>query len=173
MLTTTRNTASLDFRSDIATIARHEGVWDGVYRHYDAEGRLIDQHTSRLFCRLPPDKPGTYHQTNHYRWEDGRTETRDFPALIRDGRLVWQGSLIRGWAADVALDDLARTTMLYWTRNDEPGVYVYEMIQLSDCGRHRARVWQWFRDGRLVRRTLIDETKVSDDWAAVERDAEP
>jgi hypothetical protein len=52
--------------------------------------------------------------------------------------------------------------MLYWTRNDEPDGYVYEMIQLSDCGRYRARVWQWFRDGRLSRRTLIDEHKVSD-----------
>ncbi len=40
------------------------------------------------------------------------------------------------------------------------------MIQLSDCGRYRARVWQWFKDGRLDRRTLIDEEKVSDDWAA-------
>lgn len=158
----------LDFKSSVATLARHEGVWDGVYRHYDASGVQTDQHRSRLFCRFPPGKPGAYHQTNHYTWADGRTEVRDFPALIRDGRLIWQGELIKGWAADVALDDFARTSMLYWTRNNEPGVYVYEMIQLSDCGRYRARVWQWFRDGRLERRTLIDEVKVSDDWAAFE-----
>jgi hypothetical protein len=143
-------------------------VWDGIYRYYDASGVQVDQHRSRLFCRFPAGKPGTYHQTNHYTWDDGRTETRDFPALIRDGRLVWQGELIRGWAADVALDDFARTSMLYWTRRNEPDVQVYEMIQLSDCGRYRARVWQWFRKALLDRRTLIDEVKVADDWAAFE-----
>ena len=90
----------LDFKSAIATLARHEGVWDGVYRYYDASGVLVDLHRSRLFCRFPTGKPGTYHQTNHYTWDDGRTETRDFPALIRNGRLIWQGDLIRGWAAD-------------------------------------------------------------------------
>jgi hypothetical protein len=56
--------------------------------------------------------------------------------------------------------------MLYGVRRDEPGLYLYEMIQLSDCRRYRSRVWQWFRDGRLLRRTLIDEVKVSDDWSA-------
>jgi hypothetical protein len=148
--------------SGIATLARHEGTWDGIYRYYDAAGRQVDEHRSRLICRFPADQPGSYRQTNRYTWADGRTEVREFPALIRDGRLIWQGDLIRGWAADVALDEFARTSMLYWTRNNEPGVYVYEMIQLSDCGRYRARVWQWFRNGRLDQRTLIDEQKVSD-----------
>ena len=50
--------------------------------------------------------------------------------------------------------------MLHWTRQNEPGVYLYEMIQLSDCGQYRSRVWQWFRQGRLTGRTLIDEVRV-------------
>lgn len=152
------------YRSAMATLARHEGVWDGIYRYYDAQGRQTDEHASRLHCRFPADKPGTYRQTNRYAWTDGRTEVREFPALIRDGRLIWQGDLIRGWAADVRLDDFGRTSMLYWTRQREPGVYVYEMIQLSDCGLYRARVWQWFRQGRLTQRTLIDERRISADW---------
>ena len=157
----------VDFKAQVSTLARHEGVWDGTYRHYDAKGQQVDQHRSRLYCRFPPNQPGTYHQTNHYTWADGRTEVRDFPALIRDGRLVWQGDLIRGWGADVALDEFDRTSMLDWVRRHEPGVHVYEMIQLSDCGRYRARVWQWFKNGRLERRTLIDEEKVSDEWGEV------
>lgn len=159
--------------SPIATLRRHEGVWDGVYRYYDPDGRQIDRHYSRLHCRFPVEAPGTYRQTNRYVWDDGRTELREFPALITAGRLVWQGQLIRGWAADVGLDEFARTSMLYWTRRHEPGVYVYEMIQLSDCGQHRARVWQWFRDGRLAQRTLIDETRVSDDWRDAKLEAFP
>ncbi|MCE7902381.1 MAG: DUF3598 domain-containing protein [Gammaproteobacteria bacterium PRO9] len=164
-MTATIQKLGSDPRAQLATIARHEGVWDGIYRHYDADGLQVDEHRSRLFCRFPQNEPHKYHQTNHYTWPDGHTEVRDFPALIRDGRLIWQGNLIRGWAADVSLDDFGRTTMLYWTRNNEPGVYVYEMIQISDCGKYRSRTWQWFKDGRLVRRTLIDEHKVSDDWS--------
>lgn len=153
-----------DRRAELPHFARHEGVWDGIYRYYDAGGQPIDEHRSRLVCRFPRGGPYPYHQTNHYRWADGRIEVRDFPALIRDGRLIWQGDLIRGWAAEVPLDEFGRTSMLYWVRRSEPGIYVYEMIHLSDCGRYRSRVWQWFRDGRLVKRTLIDEQKLTDDW---------
>ena len=49
---------------------------------------------------------------HYYKWADGRTEVRNVPALIRDGRLIWQGDLIRGWAADVPLDEFGRTRML-------------------------------------------------------------
>jgi hypothetical protein len=43
------------------------------------------------------------------------------------------------------------------------------MIQLSDDGLARARVWQWFKSDRLLQRTLIDERRVSADWAAYEK----
>jgi hypothetical protein len=155
-----------DPRRTLPQIARHEGVWDGTYRYYNAAGDKEDEHASRLVCRFPDRGPYPYHQTNFYRWADGRTETRQFPALIEGGRLVFRGGAIDGWAADVPLDGHGRTMMLYWVRRDEPGLYLYEMIQLSDCGQFRSRVWQWFRDGRLLRRTLIDEIKVSDDWSA-------
>jgi hypothetical protein len=151
-------------------LARHEGVWEGTYRQYDAQGRLTDEHASRLLCRFP-DTGHAYHQTNYYRWSDGRTETRDFPALVRDGRLIWDNAFIKGWAADVALDDFARTTMLNWVRTGEPDLYLYEMIQLSDDGQARARVWQWFKADRLFQRTLVDERRVSHDWRAYEGQA--
>lgn len=159
-----RNTGA---RADaLPTLTRHEGVWEGHYRHYDAEGRLRDEHASTLICRFPSRGPWPYFQTNLYRWADGRTERRDFPATIEDGRLIWHGGLIEGWAADVPLDAFGRTTMLYWVRSGEADAYLYEMIQISDCGGFRNRVWQGFRDGRLVRRTLIDERRTGTDWSA-------
>ncbi len=141
-------------------LARNEGVWEGWYRHYDAAGDKIDEHKSRLICRIRQDD---YHQTNLYRWADGRREDRDFPAEVDGERLVFS-SMIDGWAAAVDLDEHSRTMMLHWTRKNEAGLYLYEMIQLSDDGQSRARVWQWFRDGRLAQRTLIDESCVSRDW---------
>ena len=153
-----------DFRTQFALLARHEGVWDGHYRHYDPEGSKTDEHRSRLVCRIPDSGPHGYEQTNYYSWSDGRTEVRGFPAVAADDRIVFQSDLIDGWAASVPLDQNNRTMMLHWVRKGETGVYLYEMIQLSDCGQFRARVWQWFRDGRLIQRTLIDEHKVSSNW---------
>lgn len=147
-------------RSSMPTLARHEGTWEGHYRYFDASGALIDQHASRLICRLPDDGPYPYHQTNIYRWADGRSETRDFPATWRDGKLHWAGDGATGWAIEVGEDPHARTLMLYWAPQDRPGSYVYELIQISDCGRFRSRMWQWIEDGRVKLRTLIDEQRV-------------
>ena len=146
------------------TLARHEGVWEGMYRHYDANGDKTDEHRSRLVCRFPESGEHLYHQTNYYSWDDGRTETRDFPADIRDGRLWWDNEFIQGWAADMKLDTNGRTTVLNWTRTGDPDLYLYEMIQISDDGQARARTWHWFKNDRLLSRTLVDERKVSDSW---------
>lgn len=153
-----------DVRRAMPVLARHEGIWEGWYRYFDAQGNKVDEHRSRLICRFPKDGPFPYHQTNHYTWADGRTETRDFPATFRDGRIWWDNELITGWAAEVPVDEHRRSVMLYWVRKGQPGVYLYEMIQISDCGRYRERVWQWIEGGRCMMRTLIDEEKVSDDW---------
>lgn len=155
-----------DGRAAETRLGTHEGVWEGTYRYYDADGNKVDEHRSRLVCRFPAKGRWPYYQSNHYSWADGRTETREFPATIENGKLVWGGGLIEGWAASVPLDAFGRTTMLYWTRCNEPNLHLYEMIQISDCGSYRSRVWQWFRDDRLVGRTLIDEIKVADDWSA-------
>lgn len=146
-------------------LARNEGVWEGWYRHYDAAGNKVDEHKSRLLCRFPG--PGEYRQTNFYYWADGRTEVREFPSRDAGDRIVFFTE-IDGWAAEVPLDEHRRTLMLHWTRRNEPGLCLYEMIQVSDCGNFRSRTWQWFRDNRLIRRTLIDERRVSDDWRAYE-----
>lgn len=150
-----------DLRTAMPLLATNEGVWEGVYRYYDASGALIDEHASKLVCRFPTSGPYPYHQTNHYTWADGRTEVRDFPAQYCDGRIWWDNDLIKGWAAEVALDDRNRTTMLYWERKGEPGLYLYEMIQNSDDRQKRCRTWHWIRDGQLVKRTCIEEVRLS------------
>ena len=152
----------MSLRSNLPLLARNEGVWEGYYRYYDAAGVQVDEHRSRLLCRIIDDRD--YHQTNLYRWADGRKETRDFPAEIQGPRLVFT-SEITGWAQAVDLDEHARTLMLHWTRNDEADLYLYEMIQLSDDGQARARVWHWYKADRLFQRTLIDERLLSRNWA--------
>jgi hypothetical protein len=155
------------FKEQFPLLARHEGVWDGMYRYYNVAGDKIDEHQSRLVCRFPEGATFDYEQSNFYSWADGRKDTREFPAMGKGDRIVFVSDLIDGWAADVRLDDNNRTTMLHWVRKGEPGVYLYEMIQISDCGNYRSRVWHWFREGRLFQRTLIDEQRVSHNWRQV------
>jgi hypothetical protein len=162
----------MGIREDMPLLARHEGVWDGIYTYYNAAGEKIDEHKSRLLCRFPDGGDFPYHQTNFYRWDDGRTETREFPATYGDKRVWWDNELIKGWAAEVGLDEYNRTVMLYWQRQGDPSLYLYEMIQLSDDGQSRCRTWHWIRNGNLETRTAIQEKLVSRDWAAVEKEME-
>jgi hypothetical protein len=155
-------------REAMPLLASNEGIWEGWYRYYDAKtGLLTDQHRSRLHCRLI-GAPGheEYHQTNYYYWEDGRTEIREFPAWYENGRVWWDNDLIKGWAAAMQPDDFNRSTCLNWERKNEPGMYLYEMIQVDEARQNRARTWQWFRNGICFQRTLIDEVFVTRDWAS-------
>lgn len=146
-------------------LSSQAGIWEGTYRYYDAAGRLVDEHASRLTCRVEPGNGWDYHQTNLYTWTDGRTENREFQGRWRDDRLWFEDGPIDGWAAEDARDPENRTLLLQWRRRDEPATRFYEMIQLDATLRLRSRVWQWIgADGRIRLRTLIDEHKVADDW---------
>lgn len=158
----------MGIREDMPLLARHEGVWDGTYKYYNAAGGLVDVHESRLFCRFVDDPVHPYHQTNHYAWADGRTETREFPAEYRDRRIWWNNELIIGSAWEVGEDHEGRTMMLYWQRTGDPSLYLYEMIQISDDGRNRCRTWHWIRNGQLETRTAIEEVFVTRDWKSLE-----
>lgn len=159
----------MGIREDMPLLARHEGVWDGVYTYYNAAGEKVDEHRSRLFCRfLGDDAPHPYHQTNHYSWPDGRTEVRDFPAQYRDGRVWWDNELIQGSAWEVEHDSKNRSVMLYWQRSGDPNLYLYEMIQIADDGQSRCRTWHWIRGGQLETRTAIQERLVTRDWKSME-----
>lgn len=151
-------------REAFPILARHEGVWEGWYRHIAPDGTLVDQHKSKLVCRVQDDKPTLYHQTNYYTWENGETETRDFKGDMVGDKLIFDNDIIKGWAAQVDVDDSKRTMFLHWERVNEPDLYLYEMIQISDCGHFRTRVWQWIKDGKTLQRTLIDEQRTSHDW---------
>jgi hypothetical protein len=162
----------MGIRDDMPLLARHEGVWDGVYTYYNAAGEKVDEHKSRLLCRVDEDSEHPYHQTNHYIWDDGRKDIRDFPAAYRDKRIWWDNELIKGWAAEVGLDEYNRTVMLYWQRQGDPSLYLYEMIQLADDGQSRCRTWHWIRNGQLETRTAIQERLVTRDWRSVDREME-
>ncbi len=146
----------MSIREGMPLLARHAGEWTGVYTHVDNDGAVIDQHQSHLICAFPEGGAWDYFQTNHYQWADGRKESFDFPAKYSDGRIWWDTDRIEGSAWEID----QKTIVLHWSRKDIAGSSLYEMIQLSDCGNHRARTWHWFKDDRIFKRTLIKEERL-------------
>lgn len=147
----------MGIKDDMKLLARHEGEWEGTYTHIDTDGTILDHHRSRLSCRFPEDDPThAYRQINTYTWDDGRQEVIDFPATYADGQIWFDTERIRGHAWEI--DD--NTIVLTWVYKAQEDVYLYEMIQLSQNGRDRARTWHWFENDRIVKRTLINERRI-------------
>jgi hypothetical protein len=164
------------FQRALPVLSRNEGVWEGTYRRYDAEGRCVGVHRSRVVFRLLRDVPGPeiYHQTNIYRFADGRTQVIESTGTF-DGRQLNFGSDrgVKGWSVDDRTDPQGRICLLYMdvtvdTPQLKAGTTCYELVQLSDCGRYRMRMAQYVLGGRAVMRTLIDETLITRDWAGVD-----
>lgn len=147
--------------------SRHEGVWKGTFLRFDAGGKLVAELPSEIITRVI-EKNGAYqfHQTNKLRKADGTEDVIDSFGEIRDGRVWFSNPRVDGWSMPVAGDTAGRSAVLVLDYKDGSDLYMHEIVSLSDDGRHRSRMAQYLKDGRLVRRTLIDEQKVSDDWAA-------
>ncbi len=151
-------------RDRIPLFASQEGIWEGVYRHYDESGNKIDEHKSRLMCHIIENDPYPFRQTNYYFWADGRQEVRSLSAVITNRRICWETDLIIGWAEEILMDDLKRTYLSHWIRKDDVDLMMYGTIQLSECGQYRTGLGQWLKGGKAIQRTFIDEYRISDKW---------
>jgi hypothetical protein len=87
---------------------------------------------------------------------------------IRDGRIWFENERLSGWSMDIPGDDSGRGAVIVMNYKDGSGQYVYEIVARSADGKYRSRATQYLKDGRIQRRTLIDEEKVTDDWRAYE-----
>jgi len=64
-------------------LLRHQGVWEGTYRHVDISGNLLDKYRSRIECIFPEEGQEVYIQKNTYTWPDGRTIETSFGSIIK------------------------------------------------------------------------------------------
>lgn len=142
-------------------LARHEGVWEGWFRRVDADGRIIEEFQSRVIVRYLEDDGGltAYHQSNCYKLPDGNWQRIETHGTMADGRLVFDSPRVIGWCIDDPTDPNRRSALMYMDFLGTPGLHVYEMMQISDCGGYRTRVAQFLKAGRTVSRTLIDEVR--------------
>jgi hypothetical protein len=156
-------------RSKLPEVARQQGVWRGMFRRYDADGKLTSEFPSEIIARVVNrDGKQVYHQTNTYRPSNAPQQVIQSFGEIRDGRIWFSNERLEGWSADIAGDPSGRGSVIVMNYKDGSGTYVYEIVTRSDDGRRRSRATQYFKGGKLERRTLIDEEKITDDWAAYE-----
>jgi len=135
----------------------HAGTWEGTYTHLDAAAQIVDEHRSSVICEFPQSGPYVYIQHNIFTWKSGYESRSTLPGTYRDGRLWWDTETFHG-SAWQTLDGLILLNLI---RKDEPGASFIEVIAMGDTGEHRARTWHWFKDGKLYKRTLCDERRVS------------
>jgi len=154
-------------RERLPVLARHEGVWDGMFRRVDATGKVTAEFSSRIIKRFLPDEqwPKIYHQTNKYVLPDGTRQVIDTFGEYRDGKIHFESERVTGWQLDDPADPFHRSVFLYMVYKSDPDKYVYEMINISDDGKFRTRMTQFLKDGKTTSRTLIDEELVSRDWS--------
>jgi hypothetical protein len=149
-------------RRHLPAFARHEGFWEGTYRHLAADGSLLDRYAVRIWCELPEEDSVHFRLHMRYRWSDGRVQAGVHEARYdaATGRARWCSEGIEGEIWDVAPD----TVFLSFSLDRRPGVRVYETIQMAADGNRRSRAWQWIReaDGEVVQWTLVQERRVSE-----------
>jgi hypothetical protein len=133
----------------------HEGHWQGWYRHFSADGELLDAHRVKTWCEMPDDGPFHYVQHNWLEWDDGRSATYEFGGTLVGNRLHWETERFAGHGWQTAEDVL----MLRLDRRDVADAYYIEMIALAADRQTRGRTWQWFQDGRPWKCTLCNEER--------------
>lgn len=146
-------------RADLAAVMPamllHDGHWQGWYRHFAADGALLDAHRVKTWCEFPDDGPFHYVQHNWLTWDDGRSATYEFGGTLVGDRLLWETDRFAGYGWQTAEDVL----MLRLDRRDVPDAYYIEMIALAADRRTRARTWQWFQGGAPWKWTLCNEER--------------
>jgi hypothetical protein len=148
-------------------ILSQQGVWRGIFRRYDADGVLTAEFPSEIVVRVQEDGATLrYRQTNIYRPAGAPQQRIESSGEVRDGRVWFSNDRLDGWSMDIPGDPTGRGAVLVMNYKDGSQQYVYEIITRSADGTRRSRATQYFQAGRLLRRTLIDEEKVTSDWRA-------
>jgi ketosteroid isomerase-like protein len=158
LIAETKHTPPTNNRSHM--ISQMQGDWRGTFRRYDASGVLIETLPSQVQVRFPTDGGANdYVQTNILALANGQEQR-----LVTTGK--WDGDTLRFSSARVdgryqmlPQDTSGLNSVLQMSFKDGSGMTVSEIITVSPDGKSRMRAAQYIIDGKIVRRTLIDEAR--------------
>ena len=146
-----------------AALARQEGVWKGTWHTYAPDGTPLESFRVVVIARfLAENGKVTFHQTNHYLNRGDSPQTIESYGEVEGDRIRFSNERARGWSRPLPDDPGGLGSVLLIHFND--GITLHEIVTNSVDGRHRHRSAQFSREGQLLRRTLIDEEKITDEW---------
>jgi len=150
---------------ELPYIAKQQGVWRGIFRRYDKDGKLTSEFPSEIIMRVIDEKDKvSYHQTNRYFPLGAPEEIIESYGEVRDGKIYFGNKRLDAWKMDISDDHTKRSAIILMEFKDGSGLYAHEIVSVSEDGRHRSRAAQYLKNGLIVRRTLIDEEKITDNW---------
>ena len=140
----------------IPTLMTCEGHWSGESQHYNNEGSLLEKHEVHVRHQFPEAGPYAHIQHNRFTWDNGREHVLEQKSVFADGKLWWESGPFQGciWETDFG------NVLVNITQTSRPRLCLNEMICLEPNGVRRSRVRQWFKDGKLFRRTLSRERRI-------------
>jgi len=147
-----------------------EGTWEGRFIRVGPDGEILESFPTRIIATYLPDGEAfDFQQVNIYRpGTPEETRIESFGKWDVD-RLHFFNERLEGWSKDVDLDESGLTSVFYMSYLDGSGLKVSEVISRSpDDPNKRMRATQYMKDGKILRRTLIDETRVEGPKAATE-----
>ena len=133
-------------------LARVVGVWEGTYTSVTPTGEMIERYRSRQETALDGE---VWRERITYLRDGEEPEVYDFRGRFRDGLLVFDDDDIEGDAYPVGDDVL----ILPYTWKSRPHERVVETVILATDS-HKARIWQVFENGELVRVMIISEHRI-------------
>jgi hypothetical protein len=128
------------------------GVWDGTYSHFKTDGTLIEKYASHQETRL---NGNDWFERIVYQREGEPAETLDFRATLNGDEMLFEDAKFLGNTIVVT----PRILAFPYTWKDRPHLEILEIIDLVTDS-YRTRLWQHFEHSRLVKTTLIEETRV-------------
>lgn len=143
------------------------GVWEGTFRRVDAEGNTIETRPSRIEYRFLDD--GESHDFAQVNILDPGLESEERIESVGKwdvDRLRFTNARLDGFAIELPTDTDDRHSVFLMQFKGDSGLTVSEIITVApgDPDR-RMRATQYIQNGRVIRRTLIDEIRVSDSAA--------
>lgn len=135
----------------------HAGQWQGKHLHFSTTGCLLETHTVFLEHAFPASGGFAHVQTSRFSCEDGQEHELVQKSILRDDRLCWNNGTFKGciWEADHGI------ILLNMHQIEYPNICLNEMICLEPDAKRRSRTRQWFREGKLFKRTICDEIRLS------------
>ena len=127
------------------------GVWEGTYSHFKPDGTLIEKYGSRQETRLDGNN---WFERILYSYNDKPKETLDFRAILSGENLLFEDENFLGRT-------IVASPTIYvfpYTWKNKPHLSILEIINMV-TNDYRTRLWQHYEHGKLIKTTVIEETR--------------